>query len=90
MDQRKYEETVRRLKRGRDDGLDAIDLANIAKTGLAPGFGPISFIAAFREAFGIPLNVLQEAHSWEGFEFGGSTIPDDEFKEALAPWIPTD
>ncbi|MGW6455930.1 hypothetical protein ACWF94_08365 [Streptomyces sp. NPDC055078] len=80
--------TIEQLQEGGRNGLEAIDLGNLARTSLGPSFGAISFIAVFRGAFGIPLNVLQQAQAWNGFDLGGHMIPDEEFSDILSDWLP--
>jgi len=68
-------------------GMGATDLGRLAKELLGSAFGPISFAAAFRGAFGIPLDILQQALAWQGFRVGERTISDEEFTDLLADWI---
>ncbi|MER5362704.1 hypothetical protein [Streptomyces sp. NPDC002785] len=75
------------LRVAHHQGLSATDLGRLAKELLGPAFGPVSFVAVFRGAFGIPVDVLQRALAWQGFNFGGSAISDDEFTDLLAEWV---
>ncbi|MGW0959415.1 hypothetical protein ACWD4K_10335 [Streptomyces gelaticus] len=75
------------LRAAHNQGLGAADLGRLAKEALGPAFSPVSFVGVFRSAFGIPLDVLQRALAWQGFNFGGSVISDEEFTDLLAEWI---
>ncbi|NUK53394.1 hypothetical protein HRW14_24590 [Streptomyces lunaelactis] len=79
---------INELREGESRGLNATELGKIAKATLGPAFGPVSFVAVFRGAFGIPLDVLQRAHAWQGFNFGGNMISDKEFEDLLSEWLP--
>ncbi|MBC3988909.1 hypothetical protein H8N00_08440 [Streptomyces sp. AC563] len=75
------------LREQRKAGSDALSLAKTAQVGMGSRFGSVAFIAVFRMAFGVPLDVLQRAQAWHGFDFGGYMISDAEFTELLRPWI---
>ncbi|MDQ1010169.1 hypothetical protein QFZ82_004654 [Streptomyces sp. V4I23] len=62
MSQEFLQKTINELQAGRNQGLSTIELGKLAEKSLGPAFGPVSFIAAFRGAFGIPLDALQRAH----------------------------
>ncbi|MET9295669.1 hypothetical protein [Streptomyces sp. NPDC003077] len=81
------DQVVSALKAARAEGKGAMELASISREELGPAFGAISFIASFRLAFGIPLPVLQRAHAWRGFGWGGVQISDEEFVAILSPWL---
>ncbi|MEU9763249.1 hypothetical protein AB0D98_26745 [Streptomyces sp. NPDC047987] len=68
-------------------GAGVTELGSLAKGLLGPAFGPVSFVAVFRSAFGIPVDVLQRALAWQGFDFGGSVMSDEEFTDLLSDWI---
>jgi hypothetical protein len=68
-------------------GTDAVELATFAREKLGTTFGAISFIGAFRLAFGIPLPVLQRAQARQRFSRGGAEISDEEFSALLSPWL---
>ncbi|WP_150160242.1 hypothetical protein [Streptomyces venezuelae] len=76
-----------KMRAARTEGKDATELALLCKAELGSAFGVISFIAAFRSAFDVPLHVLQRAQAWEGFGWGGTQISDQEFSDLLAPWL---
>jgi len=49
---------------------------------------PLTFIAALREAFGVPLVVLRDAaEGWAGLNRAGCDIPTDVVVGVLAPYI---
>jgi hypothetical protein len=49
------------------------------------GWGPMIFIAAFRQAFNVPVRVLNESVSWVGF--GYDDVRDEDFSAQLDPYI---
>ncbi|GAA4675236.1 hypothetical protein GCM10023324_30850 [Streptomyces youssoufiensis] len=82
-----FPEIARHLREQKAAGADALRLARVAQESIGAGFGPIAFIVVFRMAFGVPLDVLQRAQAWEGFDFGGCMITDAELTDLLRPWI---
>ncbi|UWS73477.1 hypothetical protein [Streptomyces noursei] len=83
-----YESVAADLKVARGEGAGALELARLAKGRLGVRFGALSFIATFKMAFGIPVEVLHRAHAWEGFNLGQVGISDAEFESLLSDWIP--
>lgn len=81
------EEVAAELKAANMKGVNVVELATRCKEMLGSGFGVISFIASFNLAFGVPLQVLQQAQAWEGFGWGDLTISDSDFRDMLNPWI---
>ncbi|MFB7085778.1 hypothetical protein [Streptomyces sp. NPDC056296] len=75
------------LQAAHAEGMDAVELALLSREKMGATFGVISFVAAFRHAFGIPLPVLQRAQAWERFGWGDTHITDEEFRAALSPWL---
>lgn len=63
-----------------------MELALLSRDKLGSAFGVISFIAAFRIAFDVPLPVLQRAQAWGG-GWGGVQISDEEFSAVMSPWL---
>ncbi|MFE0374763.1 hypothetical protein ACFW1M_04065 [Streptomyces inhibens] len=82
-----YDEVAAKLKEGRDAGMGVTELAILAQSELGSHFGALPFIATFKIAFGIPVEVLHRAHAWEGFNLGGSGISDTELEGLLKNWI---
>ncbi|MDQ0797552.1 hypothetical protein [Streptomyces sp. B1I3] len=68
-------------------GSGATELGELAKDTLGPAFGPVSFVAVFRSAFGIPIDILQRALAWQGFNSNINSISDEEFTNLLAKWL---
>ncbi|MFE7549000.1 hypothetical protein [Streptomyces gardneri] len=72
------------------EGKGAVELALLSRDTLGSAFGVISFIAVFRMAFDVPIDVLQRAQAWERFGWGGAQISDQEFSALLHLGSPTD
>jgi hypothetical protein len=81
------EKTAAELRAAHAEGKGAVELALLSRDKLGSAFGVISFIAAFRTAFDVPLPVLQRAQAWERFGWGGVQISDQEFSALLSPWL---
>ncbi|MFC8567551.1 hypothetical protein ACFUIW_17515 [Streptomyces sp. NPDC057245] len=81
------ETSVRELRATAAAGMNAVELALLSREKLGPAFGAVSFVAVFRQAFGIPLPVLQRAQAWERFGWGDTHISDEEFCALLSPWM---
>ncbi|WP_158715568.1 hypothetical protein [Streptomyces sp. NRRL S-481] len=81
------EKTAAELRAAHAEGRGAVELALLSRDRMGSAFGVISFIAAFRMAFDVPLPVLQRAQAWERFGWGGVQISDEEFSALLSPWL---
>ncbi|MBL1287321.1 hypothetical protein JKV81_10765 [Streptomyces sp. For3] len=75
------------LRTAHRQGSGATELGTLAKDTLGPAFGPVSFVAVFSSAFGIPIDVLQRALAWQGFNPSTNAISDEEFTDLLAKWL---
>jgi hypothetical protein len=75
------------LQAGQQRGMRATELALLTRERLGPSFGSVSFMWAFRQAFGVPLPTLIQAELWQGFHPGPDAVSDEEFEQLLAPWI---
>ncbi|WP_345963503.1 hypothetical protein ABDE16_25180 [Streptomyces sp. BRB040] len=75
------------LQAAHAEGMGAVELALLSREKMGTAFGVISFIAVFRQAFGIPLPILQRAQAWERFGWGDTHITDEEFRAVLSPWL---
>ncbi|MEU5720074.1 hypothetical protein AB0G71_30745 [Streptomyces sp. NPDC020403] len=75
------------LRTAHHEGSNATELATLAKDTLGPAFGPVSFVAVFNSAFGIPIDILQRALAWRGFNSSTNTISDEEFTNLLTKWL---
>ncbi|MEU9293226.1 hypothetical protein ACFY8P_06310 [Streptomyces sp. NPDC012693] len=81
------EKAAGELSAARAEGKSPVELALLCRDTLGSAFGVISFIAAFRMAFDVPLHVLQRAQAWERFGWGSVAISDQEFSDLLSPWL---
>ncbi|GGY22879.1 hypothetical protein GCM10010384_32410 [Streptomyces djakartensis] len=82
-----WDKLAEELRSAHAEGKEAVELALLTREKLGAKFGVISFISAFRLAFGIPLPILQRAQAWQRFGWGGASISDAEFSALLAPWL---
>ncbi|MBP2471796.1 hypothetical protein JOF53_000668 [Crossiella equi] len=75
------------LLAAKTDGADVIELVELLRERLGE-LPTMVFIGSFRDAFKIPLRVLMEAETWQGFHQPGPlNLTDEQFTALLAPWI---
>jgi hypothetical protein len=79
--------TVDILQAEKKRGLPATELALVARDHLGEAFNSVTFMAAFRQAFNIPLKVMQDAVLWKEFHAGPQAMSDEEFEQLLSSWI---
>ncbi|WHT22164.1 hypothetical protein N8J89_14180 [Crossiella sp. CA-258035] len=75
------------LRAAKAEGAGAVELVALLRQRLGE-LPTMVFIGSFRQAFGIPLKVLLEAETWQGFHQPGPlNLTDEQFTRLLSPWI---
>jgi hypothetical protein len=76
--------TVDRLRDLALRGFSTPDLLEHAISSLKPDLSPLTFIACFKQAFGIPLFTLRDqVEGWVGLDLPGCTMPTQDVSEAI-------
>ncbi|MFI6307120.1 hypothetical protein ACIBCH_34990 [Amycolatopsis thailandensis] len=75
------------LRREREAGLNATDLAATVQRWLGEDFTVVRFRAAFFHAFEISIPVLQKASRWHPWHDGSDSLSDADLNALFAPWI---
>jgi hypothetical protein len=67
------------------EGESAVQLGLLLADLAGDGFEPMTFVATFHQAFGIPIQVLLESASWVGYGF--DDVKDEDFGAQLDPYV---